>query len=125
MLVQIYLTATSQFVDLNMPAGRYCVYFVGAQTLYSADDTVRFTLSFQSQYTRIKYGNVQYMQVSYPHSKHAQIQGEVKWEIDYIGPFQMNVIDMSTGVAPAGARSQEGTYYFDVQPVSPNQNIKF
>lgn len=125
MLVQMYLTATSQYVDFNLPAGRYCIYFVGAQTAYQADDSVRYTLSFQSLHTRIKYGNVQYLQITLPNNRHSQIQGEMKWEIDYNGPFQMNLIDMSTGVAPGATRFQEGTYYFDVQPVSPNQNIKF
>lgn len=125
MLVQLYLNATTQYVDWNMPAGRYRVKIVGAQTLYSADDTVRFTLSFQSQHTRIKWGNAQYLQISYPHTKHAQIQGDLTWEIDYNGGFVMNVIDLSTGIAPAGQRFQEGTYYFNVEPISPNQNIKF
>ena len=125
MLVQMYLTATSQNVDFNMPAGRYKVYFTGAQTLYLQDDSNRFTLSFQSQNTRIKYGNVAYMQISLPHSKHAQIQGEVCWEIDYNGPFNMSIIDLSTGVAPVANRFQEGTYYFNMVPISPNQNIKF
>ena len=125
MLVQMYLTATSQNVDFNMPAGRYKVYFTGAQTLYTANDATLFTLSFQSQNTRIKYGNVPYMQISLPHTKHAKIQGDICWEIDYNGPFNISIIDVSTGVAPVADRFTSGMYYFNVEPISPNQNIKF
>jgi hypothetical protein len=121
----MYLTATSQNVDFNMPAGRYKVYFTGAQTLYTANDATLFTLSFQSQNTRIKYGNVPYMQISLPHTKHAKIQGDICWEIDYNGPFNISIIDVSTGVAPVADRFTSGMYYFNVEPISPNQNIKF
>lgn len=124
-LVQMYLTAASQYVDLLMPSGRYKVTFVGAQTLYSAADTNQYTIQFQSQFTRLKWGNALYLQIGMPHAHQAQIQGEVSWEVDYMGAFQMNLIDLSTGIAPIAARFQEGTYYFNVEPVSPNQNIVF
>jgi len=124
-LVQIYLASTTQYVDLLMPSGRYKVTFVGAQTLYTAPDTNQYTLQFNSQFTRLKWGNALYLQISLPISKHAQIQGEVSWEVDYMGPFQINLIDLSTNAAPLVARFQEGTYYFNVEPISPNQNIVF
>ena len=124
-LVQMYLTSPSQYVDFLMPSGRYKVTFVGAQTLYSAADTALYTLQFNSPFTRIKYGNALYLQVSLPNSKHGQIQGDVSWEADYMGAFQMNLYDLSTNAAPIGARFQEGTYWFDVQPITPNQNIVF
>lgn len=125
MICTIYLTQTSQYVDLNMPAGRYKIQMVGAQTLYSAADSVKFTLQFRSLHTRFKYGNAPYLQISYPNVHHSQIQGAIEWEIDYNGPFQMEIIDLTTGITPVGARFSEGTYYFDVKPTSPNQNIKF
>ena len=124
-LVQMYLTATSQYVDLLMPSGRYKVTFVGAHTLYSGADANQFVLQFQSQFTRLKWGNALYLQIGLPNSHQAQIQGEVSWEVDYMGAFQMTLIDLSTNAAPVGVRFQEGMYWFNVEPISPNQNITF
>lgn len=124
-LIQMYLTSTSQYVDLLMPSGRYKVTFVGAQTLYSASDSQQYTIQFNSPFTRLKWGNALFVQISFPHAHHAQIQGDLTWETDYSGPFQMNLIDLSTNAAPGATRFQEGTYYFNVEPISPNQNIVF
>jgi hypothetical protein len=122
----MYLTATSQYVDFNMPSGRYHVKFVGAQTNYSAADTINFTLQYRSQFTRLKWGNVPYIQITFPNNHHAQIQGEIQWDVDYMGPFLMEIIDTSTpNTPPVANRFNEGTYYFDLTPIDPNQNIKF
>jgi len=124
-IVQLYLTATTQNIELLLPAGRYKLRLVGAQTLYSVADSVKFTLQFRSNMTKIKYGNQNpnYFQISYPNIHHSQIQGELKWEFDYFGPFEMNIIELGTGLAPPLSRFQEGTYYFDVEPCAPNQNL--
>jgi hypothetical protein len=118
-LVQMYVYQTTQTVDLNLPAGRYKVKLVGACTTYTGADTLNFALSFRSQFTMMKYGNVRYLQLQMPHNHWSQINGDLQWEADYFGAFQLDVIDMSTGVAPVGARFFEGTYFFDVEPWAP------
>jgi hypothetical protein len=124
-IVQMYLTATSQYVDFNMPSGRYHVKLVGAQTCYTIGDGTIFTLQLRSQFTRVKWGNVPYIQISFPNAHHSQIQGEIQWDVDYMGAFQMEVIDVGTGLPPAANRFSQATYYLDVTPIDPNQNIKF
>ena len=125
-IVQIYLTQPSNNnIELLLPAGRYKVKFTGAQTLYAGGDALKFTLQFRSNLTKLKYGNQNqnYFQISMPHAHQAQIQGELCWEFDYFGPFTLDLIDLSTGVAPVANRFQEGTYYFDLEPRDPNQHL--
>ena len=124
-IVQLYLTSSQQYIDFNMPSGRYHIKFVGAQTTYTATDTTNFTLSFQSMFTRLKWGNVPYIQITFPNNHHSQIQGEIQWDTDYIGAFEMIIIDKTTNIQPVASRFFEGTYYFDVTPIDPNQHIKF
>lgn len=115
----MYLTEVSQVIDLNLPAGRYKVKLVGANTGYTAADTVIFPLQFRSTFTMMKYG-MRYLQLQMPHNHWSQINGDLQWEADYFGPFQLDIIDMTTGIAPVDPlRFSEGTYYFDVEPWYP------
>jgi len=115
----MYLTEVSQVVDLNLPPGRYKIKLVGANTGYTAADTVIFALQFRSTFTMMKYG-VRYLQLQMPHNHWSQVNGNLQWEADYFGPFQMDIIDMSTAIAPVEPlRFVEGTYYFDVEPWYP------
>ena len=119
-LCQMYLSATSQSVDLNLPAGYYKIRWVGANVLYSAAETARFSLTFQSPFTMLKYGNVRYIQLANPMSHWYQIDGPKEWEYYYNGAFQMNVYDLTTpGVAPIGNRFTEATLYFDIEAIKP------
>jgi hypothetical protein len=115
----MYLTATSQSVDLNLPAGYYKIRWVGANVLYSAGDTIQFTLSFHSPFTILKYGNVRYLQVANPATHWYQIDGPKEWEYYYSGAFQMDVIDTSTGIAPVGTRFSNAAFYFDIEAIKP------
>jgi hypothetical protein len=115
----MYLSATSSTIDLNLPAGRYKVKLVGANTGYTALDSVLFCLSFRSSFTMMKYGNVRYLQLQMPHNHWSQINGDLQWEADYFGPFQLDIIDISTGITPVNTRFSQGTYYFDVEPWYP------
>jgi hypothetical protein len=118
-LVQMYVTASTQTIDLNLPAGRYKVKLVGANTGYTAAVTVLFALQFNSTFTMMKYGNVRYLQLQMPHNHWSQIGGSLQYEADYFGPFELNIIDASTGIAPVNTRFSQGTYYFDVEPWTP------
>jgi hypothetical protein len=121
-LVQIYLNSTNQYVDLNLPAGRYKVRWSGCQYNYSAGDAQRFPIQFRSTFTMQKYGNIRYTQVQLPNAHHGQIQGELKWEADYNGAFQMEVIDTTTGTYPVANRFTDATLFYDVESIDPNIN---
>lgn len=121
-LVQIYLTSTNQYIDLGLPAGRYKVRWSGLQYNYSGGDALLFPIQFRSTFTMQKYGNIRYLQVQFPQKHHAQIQGEIKFETDYNGTFQMELIDMTTNTYPVAGRFTEATLYFDVESTDPNIN---
>jgi hypothetical protein len=121
---QMYLTATTQSVDLNLPAGYYKISLVGANLLYSAADASRFSIQFRSPFTMVKYGNARYLQIANPATHWYQIDGVKEWEYYYNGAFQMELIDLSTGAAPAGARFQEATLYFDIEAIKPTTQFK-
>lgn len=123
-LCQMYLTATSQSVDLNLPAGYYKIRWVGANVLYSAGDGQRFSLSFRSPFTMLKYGNVRYIQVANPSTHWYQIDGRKEWEYYYNGAFQIDVIDLTTGLAPVVDRFTEATLYFDIESCAPTTMFK-
>ena len=113
-LVQMFLTATSQFVDLQLTGGRYNVKLVSCQYQYTAGDAAIFGIRFQSTWTMQKYGNCRYLQVNYPNGHHAQVNGDILWETNYMGAFTMDLIDATTGVAPVGTRFSEAMLWFDV-----------
>jgi hypothetical protein len=117
----MYLTATSQSVDLNLPGGYYKIRLVGANVLYdAAAQPGRFSLSYQSPFTMLKYGNARYLQIANPQTQWYQIGGCKEWEYYYNGAFQMNVIDLTTpGVAPVAGRFTEATLYFDIEAIKP------
>ena len=115
-LVQVLLTATSQLVDLGLPPGSYRVKWVGAQVAYSAAHTVFFQLQFQSQLTRMRYGNcAQGIVVQMPPEHSWQIDGDKIWQAELFGPMQFDVVDLTTGIAPAGTRFTSAMLYFDVE----------
>lgn len=114
-LVQMYVTATTQTIDLQLSPANYRIHLVGANSLYSANDTNQFTLSLQSTFTMQKYGNVRYLQLGNPATHWYQVDGKKCWDAYYSGPFVLDLIDLSTGIAPIGARFQEATIYFDVE----------
>lgn len=113
-LVQVFLTATSQFVDLQLTGGKYNVKLVSVQYQYTANDTVIFGVQFRSPWTMQKYGNCRYLQVNLPLVHHADINGDIIWETQYSGAFDMDVIDVTTGVAPVNTRFSEAMLWFDV-----------
>lgn len=113
-LVQLALTSTSQFVDLQLTGGKYNVKLVGCQYQYTANDTVKFGVQFQSSWTMQKYGNRRYLQVNFPNGHHSQVSGDVIWETQYMGAFTMDIIDSTTGLAPVGTRFTEAMLWFDV-----------
>ena len=114
--VQVSLTATSQVVDLGLPPGSYRVKWIGCQVAYSAAHTVFFQLQFQSQLTRMRYGNcAQGITVQAPAEHSYQIDGEKIWQAEVFGPMQFDVIDLSTGIAPVGPRFTSAILYFDVE----------
>ena len=113
-LVQVFLTATSQFVDLQLTGGRYNVKLVSCQYQYTAGDAAIFGIRFQSDWTMQKYGNCRYLQVNYPNGHHAQVNGDVLWETNYMGAFTMDLIDVTTGTYPVGTRFSEAMLWFDV-----------
>jgi len=121
-LAQIYLTSTNQYIDLNLPAGRYKIKWTGCQYNYSAGDAQIFPVQFRSTFTMQKYGNIRYLQVGLPNAHHGQIQGDVKFEADYTGAFQMEIIDMTTNTYPVANRFSSATLYFDVESIDPNIN---
>lgn len=121
-LVQIYLNSSNQYVDLGLPAGRYKVRLAGCQYNYSAGDAQKFPVQFRSTFTMQKYGNIRYLQVLFPNIHHAQIQGELKFEVDYNGAFQMELIDTTTNTYPVANRFTDCTLYFDVESIDPNIN---
>jgi len=119
-LCQMFLTATSQVIDLNLPAGRYRVKLTGASMGYITNNQSIFALQLHSQFTMMKYGNIRYLQIQCPIDHWAQITGDLLWEIDYYGPFQMDIIDFSTGVAPVVPdRFSQATLFFDVEAMKP------
>ena len=113
----MYVTATTQTIDLQLSPANYRIHLVGATTLYSADDTNQFTLQMKSTFTMQKYGNVRYLQLGNPATHWYQVDGKKCWDAYYYGPFELQLIDLSTGIAPVGTRFQEGTYYFDVEKI--------
>jgi hypothetical protein len=115
----MYLTATTQSVDLNLPGGYYKIRWVGANVLYSAGEAARFSLQFRSPFTMLKYGNARYIQVANPQSHWYQIDGRKEWEYYYNGAVQIDVIDLSTGAAPVANRFTEATLYFDIESIKP------
>jgi hypothetical protein len=121
-LVQISLSSSDQYVELGLPAGRYRVRWSGVQYNYSAGDAQLFPVQFRSSFTIQKYGNIRYLQVEFPQKHHAQIQGEIKFEADYNGAFQMEVIDMTTNTYPVANRFTSATLFFDVESIDPNIN---
>lgn len=121
-LAQIYLTAKSQYIDLNLPAGRYKVKWIGCQYNYSAVDAQILAIQFRSTFTMQKYGNIRYLQVGLPNAHTIQIQGDIKFEADYTGAFQMEVIDMITNAPPADDHFSNAILYFDVESIDPNIN---
>lgn len=116
-LVQVFLTSTSQFVDLQLTGGKYKVKLVSCQYQYTAADTVIFSIQFRSPWTMQKYGNCRYLQVDYPNVHHAQINGDIMWETQYMGAFTMDIIDNSTGLAPVNTRFSEAMLWFDVEKI--------
>jgi hypothetical protein len=128
-LVQIYLTATTQNVDLNLPPARYRIRCVGIQYNYGAtnDHTNLFTIQFRSTWTMQKYGQ-RYLVQSNPGIHHANINGPMEYEGIYSGAFEMVLIDLSTGVAPvttAGATNRFTTAVlsFDVTKISETNTV--
>lgn len=122
-LVQIYLTATTQTVDLNLPPGYYKIRLVGSNMLYSIGDGSRFSIQYKSNFTMLKYGNVRYLQIANPAGHWYQIDGLKEWENFYYGPFEMQLIDLTTGNAPIVNRFTEATLYFDVETVKPTSKF--
>ena len=116
-LVQMYLTATTQTIDFNLPAGYYKIRLVGSNLLYSVGDGSRFSIQFRSPFTMLKYGNARYLQIANPAGHWHQVDGLKEWECYYNGPFQMELIDLTTNTAPVANRFTEGTLYFDVETV--------
>lgn len=116
-LVQMYVTATTQTIDLQLSPANYRIHLVGANSLYAANEATRFTLSLQSTFTMQKFGNVRYLQFGNPMSHWYQIDGKKCWDAYYYGPFELRLIDVSTGVAPSANRFQEATIYFDVEKI--------
>ena len=122
-LVQIYLTANSQYVDLNLPPRQYRVKWVGCQQQYSAADSVIFSLQYQSTFTMQKYGNVRYSQTSFPNGHHSQIQGDIEWVVEYSGAFLMEVYDLSTSALATGTHFTQTVLYYDVECLDENLKI--
>ena len=123
-LCQIYTTNSSCMIDLNLPAGRYRVKLVGAQVSYTAANAI-FTLSIQSSFTAQKYGNVRYLQIGNPASNYANINGDLVWEADYNGIFQLDIIDLAINpkMPATGNHWTEANFYFNVEPIQPSNNI--
>lgn len=118
-LVQIYLSDTTQNIDLQLQPAKYKVRFVSCQYNYATQGTnnALFPVQFRSSFTQPRYGNVRWLQVSQPANSHAQINGLIEWDAIYSGQFEMNVIDVSTMVAPEANRFSTCTLYFDVEKV--------
>jgi hypothetical protein len=115
----MYLTATTQTIDLQLPAGYYKISLVGANFLYAAGDASRFSIQFRSPFTALKYGNARYLQLANPATHWYQIDGIKEWEYYYNGAFQMELIDLTTGVAPVVDRFTQATLYFDIEAIKP------
>jgi hypothetical protein len=116
-LVQVFLNATSQFIDLQLTGGKYNVKLVSCQYQYSAADSVIFGIQFRSPWTMQNYGNCRYLQVNYPNAHHAQINGDIVWETQYMGAFTMDLVDVTTGIAPVGTHFTEAMLWFDVEKI--------
>lgn len=116
--VQVSLTATNQLVDLGLPPGSYKVRWIGVQVAYSTAHTNFFQLQFQSQLTRQRYGNcAQGITVQAPPEHSWQVDGEKCWQAELYGAVQFDVVDLSTGIAPIGARFTSAMLYFDVEQI--------
>jgi hypothetical protein len=122
-LVQIYLNATSQNIDLQLQPAIYRIQLVGIQYNYTAADANLFTVEFRSPFTMQKYGNQRYLMCSNPPIHHAAIQGPLIWEGFYNGQFAMELIDKSTNAPPIGSRFTECVMSFDVTKISETNTV--
>lgn len=112
MLYQIYLTSPSQWVDLQLTGGRYRVRTMGINYQVGLGNIDSFNIQFQAQMFAMKGSKaninigtaspIQYLTYGVPTSN-SQMSQPMEFVIDYFGAFQLNVIDLSTGLAPVSS----------------------
>lgn len=114
MLFQIYLTSTSQWIDLQLTGGKYRIRTMGMNYQVGAGNTDSFNVQFQSQMFTVKGSRanaidslarpIGYLTYGVPTSN-TQMAQPMEFVIDYFGSFQLNVIDLSTGLAPVSGNA--------------------
>jgi len=100
-LCQIYITnPTNQLIPIGVN-GRKKVKIVRIDFSYTANNDK--VVQLQSSILRVPYGNVAYITMSNnPNHQISNISNDMIFDTNINGNLDLNIIDVATGLAPAG-----------------------